>query len=481
VSARTHLRPAGAALLALAVIFLSTGPRAARPAIAGEGTLAIHNGRLFDGTGAAPIEDAVVLIEGNRIVGAGPAGQVAVPADAATIDAGGGLIMPGVIDNHVHLLGAFVLPGDFLTPWLEAGVTSLVENGTARDGAVLPNGGVVEDGIAFLRALIEGFGERPPRVFIAGPILTAPGGYPVPTVDGRAIAALELTGPEDARAQVARLIDVRGAQLIKVAIETGFDTDYDDPGWPVLDAETLAAIAEAAHERGKTVRAHVTQAGELRAALEAGFDVAAHTPIELPDELLEEAAATGMIFTSTASLSGGNAPQVVAENLSRYAELGGRVTLGTDFPGFPPTGQAGSQMALAEMQLMVSGGLTPTQVLVAATKHGAEALGLGDELGTLEPGKLADVIVVDGDPLSDIAAMANVSVVVRDGEVVKGDVRQPPATSPLPQATATVVLPETGRGGDGGLPAWAVVLVAATAGAALLVGGALLVSRRRGA
>lgn len=473
MSARTHFRPAGAALLALAVIFLSTGPRAARPAIAGEGTLAIHNGRLLDGTGAAPIEDAVVLIQGNRIVAAGPADAVAIPVGAVTIDAAGGLIMPGVIDNHVHLSAEFVPRGDFVTPWLEAGVTSLVDVGTTRDGAVLPNGVVIEDGIALLRALIEGFGREPPRVFIAGPLLTAPGGYPAQPPE--ATGALELTGPEDARAQVARLIDVRGAQLIKVTIETGIATDYDDPGLPVLPPETLAAIAEAAHERGRIVTAHVTQAGELRAALEAGFDVAAHTPIEpLPDALLEEAAAAGMILISTANIWGGNAPQVVAENLARYSELGGRVALGTDFPYPLGTDPVGSQMALAEMQLMVSGGLTPAQVLVAATKHGAEALGMGDELGTLEPGKLADVIVVDGDPLSDIAAMANVSGVVRDGEVVKGDVR-------LPQATATVVLPESGRGGDGGFPAWAVVLVAATAGAALLVGGALLVLRRRGA
>ncbi len=114
-------------------------------------------------------------------------------------------------------------------------------------------------------------------------------------------------------------------------------------------------------------------------------------------------------------------PLRIAENLARYAVLGGRVALGTDFG-------AEGEMPVAEMQVLVEGGLTPAQVLVAATKHGAEAMNQGAELGTLEPGKLADVIVVDGDPLSDISAMANVRVVIRDGEVI------PSSPSPAPPA-----------------------------------------------
>jgi imidazolonepropionase-like amidohydrolase len=438
--------------------------------------VAVHGGRLFDGTGAAPIEDGVVLIEGNRIVAAGAAGDVAIPDNAATVDADGGLIMPGVIDNHTHLAAGWrEVVGDHLTPWLEAGVTTLVDVGFPRDGVTLPGGLVVDDSVGLLRTLIAGLSEHPPRAYLAGPILTAPHGYPETRGGLDGLAAQGVAGPDDARARVARLIDEQGADLIKVAIEAGFDQDYDDDGWPVLDPETLAAIAEAAHERDTTVRAHVTQEGELRAALQAGFDVAAHTPIEpLSDEILREAAEAGMIFVTTANIWGPGGSQNAAENAARYAEMGGRVTLGTDFPF-----QEGSEMPVAEMQLLVDAGMTPTEVLVAATKHGAEALGLGDELGTLAPGKLADVIVVDGDPLSDIADMGNVTVVIRDGEVIVGDVVQPPPVTPPapPGPTATAVsLPKTGGGSDNEgqyiWPAVAALMLAA------LVGGAVLVARR---
>ncbi|MFQ5811192.1 MAG: amidohydrolase family protein [Armatimonadota bacterium] len=432
-----------------------------------EPALAIRNGRLFDATGAAPIEDGVVLIEGDRIVAAGRADEVTIPAHAATIDAAGGLIMPGIIDSHVHLTEPLAFqPQDILTPWLYAGVTTLVDNGTIRDGIVV--GGVtIDDGVAAFRGLIDGVAVEPPRVLVAGPMLTAPEGYPATRPEPQhALVAQEVTSPEDARARVARLLDEQDADFIKVAIEAGFDADYDDPEWPVLPPETLAAIAEAVHERGRTVRAHVTQIEEFRAALEASFDVAAHTPlVPLPDDLLQQAADADMILVSTSNIvweveeSAAAVQAVVQSNLTRYADLGGRVALGTDFPF-----QAGSEMPVGEMQVLVEGGLSPVEVLVAATKHGAEAVGRGDDLGTLEPGKLADIIVVDGDPLSDIADMANVSVVVLAGETVV------PALS----------LPNTGGGlTSGERPVWPVPIAVLVAAGALLAGAGVLTARRR--
>ena len=464
-------RLALAALCAAAIALAGLAPAAGQePA-----QLAIHNGRLWDGTGAPIIQDGVIVIEGNRIVAAGSADEVAVPPHAATIDAGGGLIMPGVIDNHTHLAAGWRdVVEDHLTPWLQAGVTTLVDVGFPREGATLPNGLVVDDGVALLRTLIAVLSEEPPRALIAGPILTAPGGYPEPRGTLDALAAQPVAGPDDARARVARLIDVQGAELIKVAIEAGFDADYEDPGWPVPDRETLAAIAEAAHERGKTVRAHVTQEGELLAAVEAGFDVAAHTPIEpLSDEALTRARDAGVILVSTVNIWGGDGGRIAAENDARYTRLGGRVALGTDFP-FQP----GSSMPVKEMLMLIEAGMTPEEALLAATKHGGEALGMGDELGTLEPGGLADMIVVDGDPLADIEDMERVTVVVRDGEVIVGDVVEPSATA-TPGATATppADLPDTGGGAEGGpWDAWP--LPAGLAGAAALTAGALLVLAR---
>ena len=478
--------------LAVAAVLATSGVVAPAPAVwSQEPALAVHNGRLFDGTGAPLIEDGVIVIEGNRIVAVGSAAEVEIPPGAETIDAAGGLIMPGVIDNHVHVTGPLGLQQqDILTPWLRAGVTTLVDTGTVRDGVVIGDF-TIADGVALLRNLVDAVAEEPPRVLVAGPLLTAPGGYPAtrPEPDS-ALGAQDVTSPEDGEARVARLLDEQNADLIKVAIEAGFDADYDDPGWPVLPPETLAAIADATHQRGKTVRAHVTHVEEFRAALEAGFDATAHTPIvALPDELLQEAADAGMILVSTANIwGGGGSLAAVQSNLSLYAELGGRVALGTDFPF-----QSGSEMPVMEMQLLVAGGLTPTEVLIAATKHGAEAVGRGDDLGTLEPGKLADIIVVDGDPLSDIAEMANVSIVIRDGEVIVGEVIQPPPTAapspttvpspsltPPPTATSAPSLPHTGRGpADEEQPVRPTVVAVLVATGALLAGGWLLMARRR--
>lgn len=370
----------------------------------------IRNGRLFDGTGGPVVEDAALVVRGQRIAAAGPAGAVDLPRCAREIDAAGGTILPGIIDNHVHL-GIHLERGeDILTPWLRAGVTTLVDTGTARGG------------VARLRELARTVSAAPPRLYVAGPIFTAPEGYPTTRrEEGVREVAHGLRDPAEARAAVAKVIDEEGADLIKVAVERGFFADYADPdGWPVPPPEILAAIAETAHARGRKVRAHVTQPGELAAVLDAGYDATAHTPIvELPEPLLERAARQGVILTTTVNIwgSGDDNPPLtpaVQKNLARYVRLGGRVALGTDAPLFQP----GSVMPMGEIRLLAAAGLTPRDILLAATLHGAQALGLEGELGTLAPGRLADLIVVGGDPLTDLAALERVRVVIRDGEVI---------------------------------------------------------------
>jgi imidazolonepropionase-like amidohydrolase len=225
-------------------------------------------------------------------------------------------------------------------------------------------------------------------------------------------------GAEEAYEVTATIIDDEGADLIKVAIETGFDTDYEaTDGWPTLSMEELEAIVRAAHERDVMVRAHVTNPGEALAAARAGLDVLAHTPIhEMPDEVLQECADAGLIFISTANIWGyprRERGRPVGPNLYRYHQLGGIVAMGTDVPY-----QQGSTMPIGEFELFIEAGFTPAEVLVASTRNSAMAIGRETELGTLEVGKLADIIVVAGDPLADIHAMDDVSVVVRDGEVI---------------------------------------------------------------
>lgn len=395
---------------ALSVLLLSSCHEAipetdAAPGEPASQALGIHNGRLWDGSGGPVVEDGVVIVRGNRIAAAGPASEVKIPEGSRRIDAKGGFIMPGVIDNHVHLRLLFEKEADPLTRWLRAGVTTLVDTGT-------PKGTV-----ARLREQVAAVSKTPPRLFVAGPIFTAPNGYPAPRREPGVVEVAEgVATPEEAEAKVDRLLGEEKADLVKVAIESGFFSDYDArDGWPVPSPPVLAALGRAAHRHGRTVRAHVTQPGELAAALDAGFDGTAHTPIvDLPEELLARAAKARMIFVSTANIWG-DPPLTTAvqKNLARYVRLGGRVALGTDVPF-----QTGSEMPLGEMRLLVAGGLTPRDVLLAATRHGAEALGQGDELGTLAAGKLADLIVVEGDPLVRIEDLGKVRVVVRDGAVI---------------------------------------------------------------
>jgi peptidyl-prolyl cis-trans isomerase A (cyclophilin A) len=378
------------------------------PASAGapRGTLAVVNGRIVDGTGGPAVERGVVVIEGNRIAGVGPADEVEIPRGAGRIDAAGGTIMPGVIDSHVHLFptltNRFARGEDIVTPWIEAGVTTLVDTGSIRHTTRAS------------RALVAEL-PHPPRLFLAGPILTVPGGYPTTRREAdAAMIAWEVTGPEDAALKVARLIELDGVDLIKVAIETGFQTDYRDAGWPVLSPEELKAIAGAAHARAIRVRAHVSNPGELEAALDAGLDAVAHTPIHpVPDALLKRAADAGMVFTSTANIWGATRGAIVAPTLRRFHDMGGIVALGTDHPY-----QRGSEMPVNEMKLLATAGFTPAELLVMTTRNGARALGLEADLGTLEAGKLADLIVVAGRPDENLEALHDVRLVVRDGEVV---------------------------------------------------------------
>ncbi|HUF47537.1 MAG TPA: FAD:protein FMN transferase [Vicinamibacterales bacterium] len=377
------------------------------PGVAVSAALAIVNGRIVDGTGGPVVDRGVVVVAGNRIAAVGRVGEVEIPRGALRLDAAGGTIMPGVIDSHVHLFPTltqrFARGQDIVTPWIQAGVTTMVDTGSVRYMT------------RAARALASTV-PHPPRLFMAGPMLTVPGGYPGTRREADAgLITWEVRGADDAYATVVRLIENEGVDLVKVAIETGFQTDYRDTGWPTLSPDELAAIVRAAHERGVRVRAHVSNPGELEAALVAGIDVLAHTPIHpVPDDLIQRAVDAGMIFTSTANIWGAARGRVVAGTLRRVHERGGVVAIGTDHPY-----QRGSEMPVNEMRVLLDAGFTPAELLVCATRNGARALGLEADLGTLEPGKLADIIVVAGRPDEDLEALHDVRLVVRDGEVVK--------------------------------------------------------------
>jgi imidazolonepropionase-like amidohydrolase len=388
-------------------------------------TLVVTNGMLIDGTGADTIAHGLVAVRGNRILAVGPAADFKIPGEVTVIDAGGGTILPGVINSHAHgVSDASTRRGLFLLD----GVTSVCDLGTA------------------LSRMAEFEGDESPsgpaaRGFKAGPIITAPGGYPGPC--GNHEASYEIQGVDQAEAAVSDLCE-RGADFIKIAIEPGFGSD----SWPVMSLDEMRSIVASAHANDRLARAHVTMSSMLDRALQVGVDVVEHMPMQdyshaqleamfdeagvfqMPPGLEKQMLAMidqGVALVPTLSVLHdcvyhiGNTDrktalvsQATLGVLRFFHDSGGMIALGNDYcdPSIDPG------MPLREMALLQQAGLSPLAVIEAATQQAAYVCGQGDELGTLEKGKLADLIVVDGNPLEDIGVMDSVVYVVKDGALV---------------------------------------------------------------
>lgn len=370
--------------------------------------LIVRNGTLIDGTGAAPVPNAYVVIEGDRIASVG-SGEPPAAAGARVVDAQGGTILPGLSDSHVHIARAVPIAGQppidagVVLPWLQGGITHLRD--VASPPGSFPAVRIAADALTV--------NHEAPRILWAGPMVTAPGGYPISVPVYRHVGQ-EVSGVENARALVNQLAD-GGARVIKLGLDKGY---YGDNGWPLLTVEEVRGITDTAHARGLLVTAHVTSLDEVRLALDGGVNDLAHAPLEtLPDDIIVEMLGKGITMVTTASVWGDRAAGArAAANARRYMEAGGVVGLATDFGCCGQT--PGIQSLLAEMQFLIGlGGFTPMQTLVAATRNGPIVSGLGDT-GTIESGKVADLIVVEGDPLLDLQTLTNIRLVIQGGSVV---------------------------------------------------------------
>jgi imidazolonepropionase-like amidohydrolase len=377
-----------------------------KSARATDAPLCLINGLLIDGTGADAIADGAVVIQDGRILAAGPHSQVMVPSNAKIIDAQGGTILPGFINAHVH--NAFSLSK--LTAWAKGGVTTVRDLGAL--GPYTSERFKVRD---TLRA-----NPKFARLIAVGSFINVKGGYPKAFFRGYPV---EITSPEEARQAVNRLID-DGADVIKTVMESGYA--YGESGWPLLSPEEAKALVDAAHKRGKTVTVHVTSARDLPRALDAGVDEIAHMVVDtLSDKLISRVVEAGIRWVPTLELwqgvsriYGGSHGSMAIKNLAQFVKAGGEVVLGTDYAGAPMV-NFDLGMPIHEIEWMQEAGMTPMQIIVATTRNGARSCGMASELGTLEAGKLADVLVVDGNPLADVHALTKVRLVLRDGKSIE--------------------------------------------------------------
>jgi len=411
----------------------------------GEPILVLSGGTLIDGNGGPPMADAALVIRGNRILTGGLRADATLPPGARVIDVSGATILPGFINAHVHRGYSEAN----LKAWAQAGVT------TVRDLGVAP----WDDAFVRRNALLADPANA--RLVAAGPLVTVPGGYPmVPW----GMAGLAVASPQDAISQTNRLLDA-GADLIKIAIDSGGSFGRQIP---ILSPDEAGVIVQTAHARGARVSAHVLRTVDLARALEAGVDDIAHmVEDELPDALISRMVASNTYWVPALELwqRVGLSQQArlpgkqLVTNLGRFVAAGGLVALGTDYAGYAAEFDLG--MPVTEIGLMAESGMTPMQIIVAATKNAATVCGLGRELGTLEPGKLADVLVVDGDPLADLHALAQPRLVLRDGVIImpKPEPTDTPAPAAQPEASTTAA-PTRITEAPGGTPDIAATVVA---------------------
>lgn len=443
-------------------------------------SLVIANGTVVDGTGAPPIHGGAVVVDGKRIVAVGRSAELGIRPEALVFDARGGTVLPGIIDSHVHATSDPAVRRRFLTSGVtsacdlgspKSAMPQFAQDRVGpervargfRAGPMVTAPGGLPDALLYAAtaSVLTKLGEAiAPNLTERARKWKGLGG--LAQVGRRLLKAAkprladgtglnyEVATPEEAQAAVADLLD-RGADVIKVFLHHM----VDGRAYPILSEETLRALVNAAHAHGVLVRAHVWEIPPADIALAGGVDVIEHVPkpnispaemteilasgdplsavrrivapqMRARDRQFREMVDRGIVLVPTIErfrwdLEHDRIPEPEADLLvdldvagvRRFHDLGGIVALGTDYND----GLNGSEMLLRELAFLVQAGLTPMEAIEAATRHAARVSGHGDELGTLQPGKLADVIVVDGDPLKDIRALGNVSTVIVDGEV----------------------------------------------------------------
>jgi imidazolonepropionase-like amidohydrolase len=384
-------------IIILLISSASCAVRTPQPTPVSGKVIAVVNGLLIDGSGAEPIPDAILLIHNDRIVAVGTQASLTVPENAQIIDAKGGTILPGFINTHVHR----GFNENNLAAWLRGGVT------TVRDESIIDSRPLKE--LIAWRDKINSNAQYA-RLVSAGYMIGVPGGY----------GEVFINSPEEARQKVFEELD-SGVDMIKVSLEDGY---AGRSGLPKLSPEELSVIVSAAHERNVRVSGHITQAQYIKPLVEAGVDDIAHIAYDpIPPETIQLMIEKGVFLVPTFTVFRNyNAPiETCVQNLAEFVKAGGKVALGNDYGGGPGEFELGIPMY--EIEQMTAAGMTPMQIITASTSNAAQVVGLEDEIGVLEPGKIADLLILPANPLDDLNALTQINFVIHNGEIIRAEVK----------------------------------------------------------
>ncbi len=451
-----------------AVLLIST----AGGVSAGGQTLVLEGGTLIDGTGGPPIRDAVVVVEGSRIRTVGTEEQVSYPPDAQVIDTRGRTILPGLVDSHIHLR-------DHMLPmFLPHGVTTIADTNNYTSWSIALRDALEDERIKGPRLFVSGIAAGGPTAGESS-TQTSPsrnfGAYARTSSDGSVSPGVALQTVDEALEYVGTLL-AKGVDILKVDLDLTLDQLR-----AILEEATRAGVVVVGHSENMEIAAEIglkymEHTDTVGRAILAGMEVSpeqgsspeSQMDTQLLDPLIELMVRQGVYANPTLFVRwGASTPRArewadaarelirdpglafvpdtvrepwtrprgradiqgftkVAEFLRRFVQAGGKIAGGTD-SGYMP----GLSLHY-EMQMMVDIGMSPMQAIQGATLWGAESIGQETDLGSLEAGKLADITVVEGNPLDDISATRNVRMVIKDGNVMDTSY-DPEFVTPIPR------------------------------------------------